>query len=148
MVTEYEDTTVLFPLAKNPWNQSLLKRNVQRRKIHYRAQRRRIWSLKGHVCLHSLPTAHFAPFLRSSPVGLGTPQNPRKLQTHSFTQHPHRAHAAKILDHVCVLFIFRCASAASPSLRVRCLSRMSPLPPVQLHVEIGLWICPWPFVMG
>ena len=54
MVTEYEDTTVLFPLAKNPWNQSLLKRNVQRRKIHYWAQQGRIWSLKSHVCPHSL----------------------------------------------------------------------------------------------
>ena len=112
----------------------------ERRKIHYWAQQGRIWSLKCHVCLHSLPTAHFAPFLRSSPVGFS-------IDILSVSSR-HQAHAAKILDHVCVLLIFRCASAASPSLRIRCLSRMSPLPPVQLHVEIGLWICPWPFVMG
>ena len=94
---------------------------------------------KGHVCLHSLPTAHFAPFLRSSPVGFS-------LDILSVSSR-HRAHAAKILDHVCVFFLFFVALLLQV-LRIRYLSSMSRLPPMELHVEIGLWICPWPFVMG
>ena len=106
----------------------------ERRKIHYWAQQGRIC----HVRPHSLPAAHFAPFLRSSPVGFS-------LDIPSVSSRHGRMQPRFLIT--CVFFLFFVALLLQV-LRIRCLSWMSRLPLVQLHVEIGLWLCPWPFVMG
>ena len=133
-----EDTTVLFPLVKNPWNQSLLKRNVQRRKIHYWAQQKRIWSLKV--------TSARTPSLLPTLLRFGDLRLWGSHSTSSASAHGTGCMQPRFLI-TCVFFVFFVALLVQV-LRIRCLSWMSRLPLVQLHVEIGLWICPWPFVMG